>query len=364
MSSAVGAWPARSGDDANHLVVDLGSAIIESSDDTIIAVGLDGTVQTWNRGAEAHYGYTAGEMLGGSSTALIPPDRTDELPELLARLVAGERVEHYDTVRQRKDGSLVDMSVATSPIVDRSGRIIGVSTIARDITERKRVERLVEHRSLHDPLTDLPNRILLYDRIEGALARVRRTGAYVAVLFMDLDNFKQVNDQHGHLIGDLVLRKLGPRLQTVMRHEDTLARLGGDEFVIVCAGVSDPAAATAIARRIDRALVAPFDISGTAIAVSASIGVTIGGTDDTVDDLLGCADKAMYSAKTRRPSGSRPSRSATPPVTAQPAALDLAEWSSTGAHDCRTVALDSGLIARPRRARVVLTSWSGRRPGP
>jgi diguanylate cyclase (GGDEF)-like protein/PAS domain S-box-containing protein len=319
-----GARAARWHDDVVQPAADLYGALVESSHDAIVATALDGTVQTWNRAAEEHYGYTAAEMLGRNSSALIPPDRPDELRDVLARLIAGERIEHYDTVRRRKDGSLVDMSVTISPIVNRSGLVVGVSTIARDITERKRVERLIEHQALHDSLTDLPNRVLLYDRIEGALARVRRNGGFVAVLFMDLDNFKLVNDQHGHLIGDLVLRKLGPRLQTVMRHEDTLARLGGDEFVIVCAGVANPDAATALARRITQVLVAPFDISGTVISVTASIGVTIGGADDSVDELLGYADAAMYAAKTHSPWGieTLTISDTHPAVTRRPATLD------------------------------------------
>ena len=282
---------------------DFFAAVVESSYDAIITTALDGTIRSWNRAAEELYGYTATEILGKNSSVLMPSDRPDEQLDALARLAAHERMEHYDTLRLRKDGSLVDTSVSFSPIVDHSGALVGICTIARDITERRRVERLVEHQALHDPLTDLPNRVLLYDRIESALARVKRTGAFVAVLFMDLDNFKQINDQHGHLIGDLVLRKLGPRLQSVMRHEDTLGRLGGDEFVIVCAGVANTSAAETIASRIAQVLQAPFDIAGTAISVTASIGITIGGADDSVDELLGYADAAMYSAKARRPSG-------------------------------------------------------------
>ena len=284
---------------AMHGHADFLSAIVEHSDDAIVGTALDGTVLSWNSGAEHLYGYTAPEILGESFSVLIPPDRDTELPGLLARLGAGERIEHYETLRQRRDGSVVDVSVTISPIRDELGRVAGFSTVARDISERKQAERLLEHRALHDPLTDLPNRVLLYDRIKSALARVQRSGALVAILFLDLNDFKLINDQHGHTTGDLILRMLGPRLQEVIRPQDTVARFGGDEFVVVCADIRGEDAAEVIADRIKRAFVAPFDIGETEISVSTSVGVAVGGADDKPDALLEAADAAMYLAKAR-----------------------------------------------------------------
>ena len=197
-------------------------AIVESSDDAIIGNALDGTVLSWNLAAERVYGYGAPEMLGQDIAVLIPPNRRDELPLQFARLLAGEQVGHYETVRRRKDGDIVDVSMTISPIREESGRVVGVSAISRDITERKRAERQIEHRAFHDALTDLPNRVLLDDRIQSALARAQRRGASVAILFLDLDNFKRINDEHGHTTGDQVLTMLGPRLQAVLRPDDTL----------------------------------------------------------------------------------------------------------------------------------------------
>jgi diguanylate cyclase (GGDEF)-like protein/PAS domain S-box-containing protein len=274
-------------------------AIVESSDDAIVGNALDGTVLSWNLAAERLYGYTAHEMLGQDIAVLIPPNRQDELPSLFARLLEGEQIEHYETVRRRKGGDLVDVSMTISPIRDELGRVVGVSAISHDITERKRAERSIEHRAFHDPLTDLPNRVLLDDRIQGALARAQRRGASVAILFLDIDNFKRINDDHGHTTGDQVLTMLGPRLQTVLRPDDTLARFGGDEFVIVCADIHGSDKAEAIADRIDRALSAPFEVGGKAISISASIGVTLGTGGDQPDELLVQADAAMYSAKRR-----------------------------------------------------------------
>jgi diguanylate cyclase (GGDEF)-like protein/PAS domain S-box-containing protein len=274
-------------------------AIVESSDDAIIGSALDGTVLSWNRAAESLYGYTATEMLGRNISALIPPNRHDDFPGLFARLGAGEHIEHYETVRRRNDGRLFDVSVTISPVRDTSGDVVGASTISRDITSRKRTERQIEHRAFHDPLTDLPNRVLLDDRIQGALARAQRRDALIAILFLDLDDFKRINDSHGHTTGDRVLKMLGPRLQAVIRPDDTLARFGGDEFVIVCTDIYSRDKAEIIADRINDALAAPFDVGGTEISVSASIGITLGAADDNPDELLGKADAAMYTAKAR-----------------------------------------------------------------
>ena len=274
-------------------------AIVESSDDAIVGSALDGTVLSWNRAAERLYGYTATEMLGQNISALIPPNRHDDFPGLFARLGAGEHIEHYETIRRRSDGRLVDVSVTISPVRDASDGVVGASTISRDITKRKRTERQIEHRAFHDPLTDLPNRVLLDDRIQGALARAQRRDAFIAILFLDLDDFKRINDSHGHTTGDRVLKMLGPRLQAVIRPDDTLARFGGDEFVIVCTDIHSRDKAEVIADRINDALTAPFDVGGTKISVSASIGITLGVADDSPEELLGKADAAMYSAKAR-----------------------------------------------------------------
>ena len=116
------------------------ASIVESSDDAIVSKGLDGIITSWNRGAERLFGYTAEEVIGKPITILIPEDRMDEEPEILGRMRRGERVDHYDTVRRRKDGSLIDISLTISPLKDADGRIIGASKIARDITERKRAQ--------------------------------------------------------------------------------------------------------------------------------------------------------------------------------------------------------------------------------
>jgi diguanylate cyclase (GGDEF)-like protein/PAS domain S-box-containing protein len=277
--------------------VQLLAAIVESSDDAIVATTLDGTVLSWNRGAEELYGYSAGEMLGQKIAAVVPPDRADELADILARVGAGEHVHHYETVRRHKDGSILDVSVTISPIPDRAGETVSVSTIERDITPQKRMQQLLAHRALHDALTNLPNRVLLRDRIESALARAQRDGSGVAVLFLDLDGFKVLNDTHGHAAGDEILRVVAERLRAAVRADDTVARFGGDEFVIVCHDVVNEERAGTIAHRIAAAVAVPVALHGRDVVVNASIGVVLGRPGAAPDVLVHDADTAMYDAK-------------------------------------------------------------------
>jgi diguanylate cyclase (GGDEF)-like protein/PAS domain S-box-containing protein len=273
------------------------AAIVESSDDAIVAKRLDGTVLSWNRGAEELYGYSAAEMMNQNIAALIPADRGNELAEILARVGAGERIQHYETVRLHKDGRLLDVSVTISPIFDAAGEVVGVSTIARDITRQKRMQQLLAHRALHDALTNLPNRVLLRDRIEGALARAERHGSGIAVFFLDLDGFKVLNDTHGHAAGDEILRALADRLRDAVRADDTVARFGGDEFVIVCHDVPNEERATTIAHRVAAAIAVPVSLHEQDVVLRASIGVVLGRPGAAPDALVQDADTAMYEAK-------------------------------------------------------------------
>jgi diguanylate cyclase (GGDEF)-like protein len=159
---------------------------------------------------------------------------------------------------------------------------------------RLRDEERMRHEALHDPLTELPNRTLLRDRLQHALARSERGRGPTGVLFVDLDNFKHVNDTYGHATGDVVLVELGGRLRTGVRPADTVARLGGDEFVVVCEGVDEDSAA-ALGRRLQEAIRLPLAIGGLRHELSASIGIALGHAD--ADALLRDADAAAYRAK-------------------------------------------------------------------
>jgi len=156
----------------------------------------------------------------------------------------------------------------------------------------------MRHEALHDPLTGLANRTLLRDRLEHALVRFEREGSATGVLFIDLDNFKQINDEYGHATGDVVLVELGQRLRTAVRPGDTIARLGGDEFVVVCEDI-DEQSALALGHRLQEAIRRPLTTGGVKHELSASIGLALGHSDP--DALLSDADAAVYRAKAKGP---------------------------------------------------------------
>ncbi len=273
-------------------------SIVESSEDAIISKSLDSVVTSWNGGAEAMFGYSAAEMIGRTITVLLPPDRLGEEERILARLRDGEKVEHFETVRQHRDGRLLQVSVTISPIRDYQGRIVGASKIARNITEKKALEARLEHLAHHDALTDLPNRVLLADRIRQAMILARRQGFGVAVLYIDLDGFKQVNDLHGHACGDDLLVALARRMTEALREADTLSRIGGDEFAAVLSNVKGLEECKPVLQRVLTACCAPVNLGGKRVEVSASIGVALYPQQDvTAEQLLSHADRAMYQAK-------------------------------------------------------------------
>jgi diguanylate cyclase (GGDEF)-like protein/PAS domain S-box-containing protein len=279
------------------------SAIVESSSDAIIGTALDGTIVSWNSGAQTLYGYVASEVTGQHIRILASSAAIDEeFTDLLRRVAQGQRVEGLETVRRHKDGRIIDVSLAISPVYDDDGSMSGFSVIARDDSARKEAERALSHQALHDALTGLPNRVVLQDRLHQALARSRRHHVQVAVMFLDVDDFKLVNDGLGHLAGDDILVQVAHRLRTTIRPEDTVARFGGDEFVIICE-VSTVEAAIAVGHRLLGVLEAPFRLSGQdageGMRMDASIGLVMAAEDAAPEALLQDADTAMYRAKAR-----------------------------------------------------------------
>lgn len=279
------------------------SAIVESSSEAIIGLGLDGTIVSWNLGAEKLYGYAAAEVTG-RSTEILTPNRAVERErvDMGRRLIGGDSVVGLETTRIRKDGTVIDVSLTASPIYEDDGSMVGFSAIVRDESARKRAERALTHQALHDTLTGLPNRALLEDRLRQALDRTRRGDCHVAVMFLDLDDFKLVNDGLGHLAGDAILVQAATRIRETLRPEDTVARFGGDEFVIICeVGTID--AALDVSGRLLAAVGAPYVLRGEAgnhdLSVTASVGLVMAGDEATPEELLQDADTAMYCAKGR-----------------------------------------------------------------
>jgi len=276
----------------------LAVAVIDAANDAIFAKTLDGIVLSWNRAAERIYGYHPDEIIGHSLTMLVPERLIPELTRLLERVARGELIEDYETVRRTKDGRQLDVSITVSPIYDSTGAVIGASTIARDITTRKRRARRMEHQALHDPLTSLANRAVAVEQLHLALARSARHSNRVAVLFIDLDQFKQINDRYGHLVGDHILRVVAHRIRHAVRAEDVVARFGGDEFLVVCGDVHTDDEADEIARRVAYMITRPFDLPvGVEQTVHASIGIRVSAPGDDPQQIIQDADKAMYRQK-------------------------------------------------------------------
>lgn len=186
------------------------------------------------------------------------------------------------------------------PLHDASGAVVGLLGITREINELKRNELNLQHMATHDPLTDLPNRYLMTDRLSHILAQSARSGSIFAVLFLDIDDFKSINDARGHEFGDLVLRALGETLVRTVRASDTVARIGGDEFVIILETLGSREAVAHVADKILHAVAKPFTLKRHRVHMTVSMGIGIhpdNGVDPEV--LLGAADYAMYLAKGR-----------------------------------------------------------------
>ncbi len=397
------------------------AAIVESSEDAIICRTLDGIITNWNRGAENIFGYSAEEILGQSILVLIPSDLLNKEKDLLASILQGNSIKHYETIRLCKAGNKINVSITASPIRDKNGQIIAISNIAHDITSRKvnesnlrlaanvftharegimitspdgkivdvnktflhitgynrdeilgqtphilssgrydkqyysnmwrdltekghwygeiwnrrkngeeyaalqnisvvrdaqgniqqfvslfsditmlkTHEKELEHIAHYDALTGLPNRILLADRLTMGLTQTQRRQKHLAVVYLDLDGFKVINDSYGHHIGDQLLIDIASRMKQALRESDTLARLGGDEFVAILVDLDTIDACVPMLTRLLALASLPVCVDNLSLTVTASLGVTFypQAEDISADQLLRQADQAMYQAK-------------------------------------------------------------------
>lgn len=274
------------------------AAIVESSNDAIVVKDLNGIITAWNTASERTFGYRASEIIGCSITKLIPPDRLEEEERIMRLIRKGKVTGHFETVRWAKDRRPIDVSVTISPVKDPAGRIIGASKIARDITQYKESQQRIEYLAHYDALTGLPNRALLTDRMNIALANADRYSRRLGLLFLDLDRFKLVNDSLGHETGDRLLKLVAERMQSVVRRADTVSRRGGDEFIVLLSQLETFDDARRVSEDIIAALSQPYMIDQHELVLTTSIGISIypdHGRD--ADTLLRNADMAMYAAK-------------------------------------------------------------------
>jgi len=274
------------------------AAIVESSDDAIMAVGLDGTIASWNAGAEKMFGFSARDMKGVHLSFLVAPDSKDEISRLHEGIRSDGQVTHCEVVHVRKGGKQIYVSLTMSPIRSADGTVVGTSCIARDVTERTRMEEIIKHQAQHDTLTDLPNRKLFLDFLVLELAQARRNRKILAVLYLDLDHFKQINDTMGHASGDLLLQAVAQRLKRCVRESDTVARIGGDEFNVLMPDLAQSDDVGTVVGKIMGVFETPFVLEGVEVKATTSVGVSMFPEDgDSSDELLQKADGAMYVAK-------------------------------------------------------------------
>lgn len=247
------------------------------------------TYQDWfNRSKEEIVGSRVEEVLGESAYRQVAPH--------LAAALQGEP-QSFELVRDNgKD--LQYLKVTYRPHRTEDGTVHGVYVLKQDITDSKNYQIALQHDLLTDGLTGLPNRAAYLKALYGSIARARRTEKPIAVMFLDVDKFKRINDTYGHEAGDKVLTEFGARLKACLRETDTVARLGGDEFTILLENLSEAQDANIVAEKILKAMQAPFVFGSHALAVSTSIGIVVSdGSDTNADDLMHKADAAMYQSK-------------------------------------------------------------------
>ncbi len=254
-----------------------------------------------NPAAERMLGYSLADWQNDPRLPekVFAPESLATVNALMARAREGEETLRNEVINWRtRDGRPLIVDYAVLPELDRQGHALGCEIIARDVTERMLLEAKFRYQATHDALTGLPSRVLFSDRLALALAHARRDQTMVGLLFLDLDQFKHVNDTLGHDVGDLLLKIVAERLKKQVREMDTVARMGGDEFTVVLPGVESPEAAGSVAERILNDMAQPFSLYGGEVRVGASIGIAIyplHGT--TVQELMKHADVAMYAAK-------------------------------------------------------------------
>ena len=271
--------------------------IVHCADEGIWEVDAMGHTSFVNPKMAELLGYAIEDMLGQPLARFMD----DEGRSMLERNIARRRhgvVERNEFKFIRSDGTDLWASVATNPIFDGAGRYLGALALVNDVTRQRASAERIWHQANYDELTGLPNRHMFMDRLRQEMRRADRGAAFLALLFIDLDRFKEVNDRLGHAVGDRLLAEAAHRIKACVRATDTLARLGGDEFTVVLAGLDRVGSVERIAQAIIAALARPFDLDGERAEISGSLGIALYPADAReIGDLLARADQAMYAAK-------------------------------------------------------------------
>jgi len=273
----------------------------ESMVDAYARTDLDGRLVEWNRAYEQMLGYSAEELRSKTYQDITPQRWHDmEAHILSAEVMTKGHSQVYEKEYFRSDGTVFPVELRVFLLRDDNANPLGMWAIVRDITERKLVEAQIHHIAHHDALTGLPNRVALNLHLDQAIAEAHRGEGGIAVMLIDLDRFKSINDNLGHMVGDWLLIEVASRLREGVRESDIVARLGGDEFIIVVTDITDTAAIEAVAQKIQSALSAPYRVEGHELHTTPSIGISLYPKDgQSAEALIRHADAAMYQAKSQ-----------------------------------------------------------------
>ena len=271
--------------------------VLNSIPDAVVVTDPDGEIVFANRAAEEMTGYRRKELIGRKIELLVAARQRGahvrERRRFYRRGQPGLMVHGQgDFILRRKDGTLVEVEIALGPAAEDTVAVI------RDVTERRRMEEALAHQALHDPLTNLPNRTLFFDRLHQAINSARRQGTQLAVVMLDLDGFKSVNDAYGHAAGDGVLKVVASRLSEGMRASDTAARIGGDEFAWILPRVASRRSVDRMIRKRLNAARGRIAVDGGRVDIGVSAGIALYPDDGRdADSLIRHADAAMYATK-------------------------------------------------------------------
>lgn len=271
--------------------------IMEANPDFLYVMDADGKLIRSNMNFAKFCGVPQERVLNRNATEFVyEEDRRDVVKGVAEAIKKG--YSSFEVRFRRYDGLLVPYWCNAVVLTEPTGEVIGITGTGRDVSERKRDEDKIVHMATHDTLTGLPNRMLFSDRLQQALATDRRGRQRLAVLFVDLDKFKPVNDGYGHDVGDTLLQEVAKRLRNCVRESDVAARVGGDEFLVLLSSIEEPEHALVVANKIRMAIQRPFDNGTCRVQIDASIGVSIYPEDGTEEHvLIKHADIAMYYAK-------------------------------------------------------------------
>lgn len=271
---------------------------LEAASEAVIITDRHGVIEYVNPAFTTISGYPAEEAIGRNPSLLRSGIQPPDFYQRLWTTILSGQVWQGEIVNRRKDGSLYTEASAIAPVKAEDGHISHFVAIKHDVTERKRLEVQLAHMAHFDDLTNLPNRALFFDRLRQTLAHAKRHQTRFALLFLDLDGFKDVNDAFGHETGDALLREAGRRLTACVRTSDTVARVGGDEFTVILHDVTAGEEAGQVADKIIRALSQPFNLSGKECRIGTSVGISLyPDHGENVEILLSRADTAMYHVK-------------------------------------------------------------------